>query len=266
MAMRAFSTLGCSGADLPEVITLARESGCTGVELRAAIDEVIHPGLTDDQRAAMRNDLEDAELRVLSIASYVRICGEEDVEVDLAEHLRLAADLGADGVRVFPGDTDREGSADELTAGERMALDRLEAASPLAKELGVLILVELHDSHSAGARLARLLRAVDERLGDQHPVRVIWDAAHSWRAGETPAQTIELLRPWIAYLQVKDTDSTNGFKPVFPGTGDYPIADLMAVVDRGWAQSFEWERKWHPELPPLAEALPATWQWVEAAS
>lgn len=263
MAMRAFSTLGCSGATLPEVITLAAESGCTGVELRSAIDEVVHTGLDDDHRAAMRSELAAAGLHVLCVASYVRVCGEEEVADDLADHLRLAAALGADGVRVFPGDPNREGAA-ELTDGELAALDRLEPAAALARELGVSIFVELHDSHSAGARLARLLRAVDGRLGD-HPVRVIWDAAHSWRAGETPAETVELLRPWIAYVQVKDTDSRQSFKPVFPGTGDYPIADLMAVIDPAWARSLEWERKWHPELPPLAEALPATWQWIDAA-
>ena len=196
MVMRAFSTLGCSGATLPEVITLAANSGCTGVELRSAIDEVIHTGLTDEERAAMRTELEAAELHVLSIASYVRICGDEEVENDLAQHLRLAAALGADGVRVFPGDPDREGSS-ELSPGERHALDRLETAAPYAASLGVSIFVELHDSHSSGLRLARLMRAVDDRLGD-HPVRVIWDAAHSWRAGENPHETAELLRPWIA--------------------------------------------------------------------
>jgi sugar phosphate isomerase/epimerase len=264
MAMRAFSTLGCSGATLPEVITLAAESGCTGVELRSAIDEVVHTGLADDHRAAMREELAAAELHVLTVASYVRICGQEDVDADLAAHLKLAVDLGADGVRVFPGDPDREGSG-ELTPGEQLALDRLEPGAALARELGVSIFVELHDSHSAGARLARLMAAVDERLGDDHPVRVIWDAAHSWRAGESPAESVELLRPWIAYVQVKDTDSRDGFRPVFPGTGDYPVASLVDVLDPAWAQSLEWERKWHPELPPLAEALPATWEWLDAA-
>ncbi len=261
--MRAFSTLGCSGATLPEVITLAAESGCTGVELRSAIDEVVHTGLPDDHRAAMREELAAAELHVLTVASYVRICGEEEMEDDLAAHLQLAADLGADGVRVFPGDPDRYGAAG-LTPGELKALDRLEPGAALARRLGLSIFVELHDSHSAGARLARLMRAVDERLGD-HPVRVIWDAAHSWRAGESPAESVELLRPWIAYVQVKDTDSRDGYRPVFPGTGDYPIASLMAVMDPSWAQSLEWERKWHPELAPLAEALPATWAWLDAA-
>lgn len=264
MAMRAFSTLGCSGATLPEVVALAAEFGCTGVELRSAIDEVVHTGLPDDHRAAMREDLLAAELQVLTIASYVRICGQEEVDDDLAAHLRLAADLGAGGVRVFPGDPDRDGSG-ELTPGELIALDRLEPAAELAAGLGVSIFVELHDSHSAGARLARLMDAVDERLGDGHPVRVIWDAAHSWRAGESPAESVELLRPWIAYVQVKDTDSRDGFRPVFPGEGDYPVASLVDVLEPGWAQSLEWERKWHPELPPLAEALPAAWEWLDSA-
>ncbi|HEY0473949.1 MAG TPA: sugar phosphate isomerase/epimerase family protein [Kribbella sp.] len=253
MTNLAFSTLGCSGASLDAVLELARSHAIEGLELRAADDEFTNVGLTAAERRQLRDRITDAGLEILAINSYVRLCGVE--EQRLGQHLELAADLGARGLRVFLGDD--AGTAESPTPGELRAMDRMVTASK-----DVHVLLETHDSHSAGSRMAAFCELLDAAVPD-HNAKVIWDSSHTWSHGETPAESFELLRPWLDFVQLKDSDSTQGYKPVAIGAGDYPIKQLLRVLQgTDYWLSLEWERKWHPELPPLDEALPATWNWI----
>jgi sugar phosphate isomerase/epimerase len=255
----AFSTLGCPGASLDHVLELAKSNEISGLELRAADEEFTNTGLTAAQRRELRTRIEDAGLEILAVSSYVRLCAVE--EQPLEAHLELAADLGARGVRVFPGDDvkDPEGTADAPTAGEIRALDRVTSAPR-----DVHILLETHDSHSAGRRMAALCTLLDTDVPG-HNAKVVWDSAHTWSHGETPAEAFELLKPWIEFVQIKETDSRQKYRPVAVGTGDFPIQDLLETLKgTDYPLSLEWELKWHPHLPPLEEALPATRAWVAA--
>jgi sugar phosphate isomerase/epimerase len=257
MTKLAFSTLGCPGAPLDHVLELAQGNNISGLELRTADDEFTNTGLTAAERRTLRSRIEDAGLEILAVNSYVKLCAVE--EQPLEQHLELAADLGARGVRVFPGDDPGTTAADSPTPGELRALDRVTTAPK-----DVTILLETHDTHSAAIRMATLCRLLDAETPG-HNAKVLWDSAHTWSHGATPAEAFELLKPWIDFIQIKDEDAVH-FKPVAMGTGAYPIAELLQVL-RGtdyWL-SLEWELKWHPHLPPLEEALPATWNWLSAA-
>lgn len=256
MTNLAFGTLGCSGATLDSVIELAKSNDVGALELRVAPDEFLHLDLGADERRAIRARVEAAGLEILALSSYVQLCSPEDQPLD--EHLQLAADVGARGVRVFPRDDSADSSpAGTPTPGERRAVERVAAASKVAA-----IFLETHDTHSQGRRMAAFCQVLDEEVPG-HQAKVIWDSAHTWSHGETPAESLELLKPWLEFVQIKDTDSADGYKPVAIGAGDYPIDELLrALADYdGWL-SLEWERKWHPELPPLADALPATRNWL----
>ncbi|GAB2681087.1 sugar phosphate isomerase/epimerase family protein [Kribbella swartbergensis] len=254
----AFSTLGCPGAPLDHVLELAKGNDISGLELRAADEEFTHTGLTSAQRRELRSRIEDAGLEILAISSYVKLCAVEDQPLEA--HLELAADLGARGVRVFPGDDDA-GTTDGPSAGEIRALDRVTSAPT-----EVRILLETHDSHSAGAKMAAFCTLLDTDVPG-HNAKVIWDSAHTWSHGETPAQSFQLLKPWLEFVQIKETDSKQQFRPVAIGTGDFPIHDLLTTLEgTDYPLSLEWELKWHPHLPPLEETLPAAQSWVRAAA
>jgi sugar phosphate isomerase/epimerase len=251
----AFSTLGCPGAPLDHVLELAKGNDNSGLELRTAPDEFTNTTLSTSERRELRTRIEDAGLEILAVSSYVKLCAVEDQPLEA--HLELAADLGARGVRVFPGDVDG-GTTDGPSAGEIRALDRVTSAPRDAQ-----ILLETHDSHSAGRKMAALLTLLDNDV-PAHNVKVIWDSAHTWSHGETPAEAFELLKPWIEFVQIKDSDSSQDYRPVAMGAGDYPIRDLLQVLDgTDYPLSLEWELKWHPQLPPLEEALPATQAWLD---
>ena len=281
----AFSTLGCPGASLAQVIEIARTAGATGVELRAAEGEFVYTGMGSAARAAVATELAAAGLQVLVLASYVRVCAPVDdtdpagqltgdpVLAELLAAVELAADLSAGNtgqraqLRVFPGaGLDPCGPGAEpladMAAADLRAARRLNAAATRARDLGVDILLETHDSHPRGADVLRILAHVD----DDAPVRVIWDLMHPWRHDETPEQTAALLAESLAYAQYKDGVRTGGTHNVvltLPGEGQLPLLRMNALVSeiaaaRGitdpWV-SLEWERTWHPDLPPVSEAL-----------
>jgi sugar phosphate isomerase/epimerase len=119
-------------------------------------------------------------------------------------------------------------------------------------------MVETHDAFLAGPALERLLAAAPA-------VELLWDAHHTWRkAGEAPAETWRAIRGRTVHVHVKDSvpvpSARHPFTYVRPGEGGFPILELRAVLERdgyGGAVSLEWERQWHPYLPPLEEALQA---------
>jgi sugar phosphate isomerase/epimerase len=252
-----FATLGCPGAPLEDVLALAQGNKFTGLELRAAPDEFTHTGLSATQRRELRTRVEDAGLEIFAVSSYVKLCAVE--EQPLEAHLELAADLGALGVRVFPGDDAGEGMTEGLSAGEIRALDRVTTAPK-----DVPILLETHDSHSTAGQVAALCALLDSDVPD-HNVNALWDTSHTWSHGETLAEAFALLRPWLELVQFKQADSQQDYRPVAIDAGDFPIQELLTVLDgTDYPLSLEWELKWHPQLPSLAETLPAVHTWLGA--
>jgi sugar phosphate isomerase/epimerase len=248
-----FATLGCPGAPLDQVIELAQGNGFTGLELRTAADEFTSTALTAAERRELRSRIEDAGLEIFAVSSYVKICAVE--EQPLEEHLELAADLGAQGVRVFPGDD--PGATETPSAGEIRALDRITGASR-----DVPILLETHDSHLTARQVAAFLALLDTDVPG-HTVKALWDSSHTWSHGETLTESFNLLQPWLQLVQFKQADSQHDYRPVAIDAGDFPIQDLLTTLaGTDYPLSLEWELKWHPSLPPLSETLPAVQAWL----
>lgn len=312
----AFSTLGCPGDTLAQVIDTARSTGATGIEVRVADGQFAHPDMDQAARATIASALADAHLTLVALASYVRVCaplelvtndgdsstlgaaatavttatpaavttagvgdaqGEpgahDPVLADLLSAVELAADLSTGNagsgaqVRVFPGagiEPCASGAepSSELLAADRLGARRLNAAAQRARELGVTILLETHDSHPRACDIVRILAHVEPAA----PVKVIWDLMHPWRHDEAPERTAELLADSLAYAQYKDgvrTPGTNTVTLMLPGEGELPLLamrELVAGISAAhgitdpWI-SLEWERAWHPHLPPVVEAL-----------
>jgi sugar phosphate isomerase/epimerase len=249
----AFSTLGCSGLPLPDVVALAQSSGWLGLELRAAEDEPVHVGLSAAERASVRRLLTDGGVVPLAVASYVKVASgsisDADCVADAVRHAELASDLGAPYVRVFPGGESSGPDADQRAAR------RLSAISESLPD-DVTVLLETHDSHPRGVDIARVLEQVPAAGAGR--VAAIWDVLHPWRFDEPLAVTADALAPFLMHVQVKDVASAQERTPLPLGDGTVPLSELYGQLRRlgyqGWL-SLEWESKWHPDARPLAEAL-----------
>jgi len=255
---RAFSTLGCAGAPLADVLGRARRGGWHGVELRAAPGEPVHAELSPAARSDVRKAFGEAGIAPLSIASYVEIddpaASDAAVVTDLLPHVELASDIGAPFVRIFPGGPSTDGAA----------LRRLAAvARTLDEHPGVTVALETHDSHSRG----RDVRSLLDRVGSSR-IKAIWDVQHPWRAGEAVEETMELLGPHLAYVQITDARSVADPTPAPFGTGILPLREVYETLCRcgyeGWV-SLEWASYWYPDAPPLDAALSAARLWFSGA-
>jgi sugar phosphate isomerase/epimerase len=69
----------------------------------------------------------------------------------------------------------------------------------------------------------------------------------------------------IRHVHIKDLRrDQDAWKYVLPGEGDFPLLELKAVLqDLQYDRflSFEWEKKWHPEIADAEIALPHFARW-----
>ncbi|MBE1515716.1 sugar phosphate isomerase/epimerase family protein [Nesterenkonia halotolerans] len=257
----SFSTLGMPGAPLDEVIDVATAHGCAGVELRVHADEFLHLDLDGSEARTIGQRIQQAGLEISALAGYARVCSpapDSEVIDEMASLLTLAEQTSAHAVRVFPGG-DAEADAEEHRS---RAVRRISAVLPQARECGVQVLVETHDSHATGRAALNLVREIQ----DPEHVSVLWDGLHPWRHGEASRETREALRSYCSYFQVKDAVLRGDrWVPVIPGSGEVPLSEQGRILQdfSGWI-SLEWERAWHPHIEPLQDALSAASEWFHA--
>ena len=263
MAFRlAFSTLGCPGWTIEQAGEAARRYGYEGVEIRLLDGEIIPADLDAAGRARVRRAL--SGLGIPSVGTSCRFTSPDDAErarnrADAERYLSLAAELGAETIRVFGGNI-VEG--DTLEAGLGRIAESLNALAPAAERAGVRIVLETHDAMSAGRTVADVLARVPSGW-----VGALWDSHHPYRMGETAEQTYRLLEGRILSTHVKDARRDGERWQLLPmGEGEVPVKEMLAALDRhGWSGwvTVEWEKKWHPELAEPEVALP---QHVEVLS
>lgn len=263
----AFSTLAFPGEPLESVVSLGRDVGYDGIELRLIDGKLIPPDMTASERERVKRIL--GELPVVAVDTSVEVCVPERRD-DLLAYLRLAHDWSAPLVRVFGGPLPADEPERRSTLDEAAAF--LEAAVPEADRLGVEIGVETHDAFASSATVAALLALVPERS-----VGAVWDSHHPHRVGETPAEVYANLNERVLLAQVKDArrseTEASGWELVALGEGEVDVramlAELLAHGYRGWV-SVEWERHWHPEIAAASVALPQHLQmlrhWVAELS
>jgi len=249
----AFSTLAFPEASLASAVSLGRQWGYAGVELRLIDGELIDPGMPATARTQVKRTVTGAGLPVVAVDSSIRLTGE-DPGPDLRRFLELASDWESPLVRVFGGALafDQAERRDQLRAAARV----LEANVPVARRLGVAIGVETHDDFSASSVVASLLA-----MADPEWVGAVWDSHHPYRVGEAPADVYANLGRRILLAQVKDARRTpdGDWELVLLGQGEVPVREMLGLLTAGgyrnWI-SVEWEKRWHPEIAEPEVALP----------
>jgi sugar phosphate isomerase/epimerase len=251
----AFSTLAFPQASLAEAVSLGRDWGYRGVELRLIDGELIDPSMPGPARAQVKRTVAAAGLPVIAVDSSVQLTAD-DPGPELRQFLELASDWEAPLVRVFGGPLAAENPerATQLAAAARV----LEAALPPAERLGVCVGVETHDAFSRSSTVASLLKLVNSPW-----VGAVWDSHHPHRMGERPAEVHANLAGRLLLAQVKDArrapERDDGWQLVPLGDGEVPVREMLGLLAssgyQGWI-SVEWEKRWHPEIEEPQVALP----------
>jgi fatty-acyl-CoA synthase len=257
-AKLAFSTLGCPGWSLDQVVRAAREYGYDGVELRLLDGEIINADLPASERKRIRDTFAAASLPVCCLDTSIRVAADGDLEAtsaDLRAFIALAREIDAPFVRVFGGESPADWSP---AATFDRAAAVLNGAAADAEAAGVAVVLETHDAFASAKSVAEVLRRAPSKA-----IGALWDTHHPYRMGEQPDEVLDLLGDRILHVHVKDARRNDaartGWDLLLLGEGEVPVRDSLAALRRrgydGWI-AVEWEKKWHPHIPEPEIAFP----------
>ena len=255
----AFSTLACPDWSIETTIARASEFGYDGIEWRGGSQGHVQPGMPAARKVDLQKRSMETGLNAVAVTAYTTfvspLAEERKSNLDeLRRYVDLAAEFDAPYVRTFLGELPEGMNLDPSTY--ETISDCLNTAADYAGSVGVKIAVEPHDDFVCSSSIVPILSQV------QHPaLRVIWDIANAFAAGEDPAEGFVLLKDRLAYVQVKDGKR---FGPTWQlcslGQGNVPLDqafELLLAHGYQGAFSVEWEYAWHPELDAPEIALPS---------
>jgi len=263
----SFSTLGCPDWTLPQAIDLAGRAGYDGIELRFVEGEDSLwklPSFQSGQLAETKRHITDSGLAICCVDTSCRFDSSNQNERDrwIVEGERmaeLAGQLRAPGIRVF-GDRIQPGTTRDST--RQWIADSLTTLSQKLAHTGVEIWLETHGDFATSSEVMSILSTCPE-------IGVVWDSASAFIENEErPLDSGMALRTAIRHVHVKDLCEKSGeWSPALTGEGDFPLEEVGTVMNkinyRGFL-SFEWEKKWHPEIEPPEVAIPHFADWFRS--
>ena len=267
----SFSTLASPDWTLPEIISIASSSGYDGIELRFVENEDSLwklPAFQGQELANTKAALSDHGLTISCVDTSCRFhfpdAKERSFWIDEGERMSdLAASLGAPGIRVF-GDKIQPG-ADRASTRSWIAESICNLAAKTAPK-GVEVWLETHGDFASAPETAGILGAANgSNTG------VIWDPANCFlESHESPQEGAIGLGQTIRHVHVKDMLQDHAeWKLVPTGEGTFPLSELLSALrklDYDRFLSFEWEKKWHPEIAGASVALPHFIRWFRGVN
>jgi sugar phosphate isomerase/epimerase len=257
----AFSTLGCPGWELREIVAGARKFGYDGVELRAvggSLDLLSRaefgPALLATTRTYFVNEGIEICCVDTSCVFHSPDASERASQVEIAlAHAELAAELGAPLIRIFP---------DKIQAGAQRE-ETCDWIATSLRQVAVLVPDGVNVGLETHGDFARAEAAVEIVKVANHPrIKLIWDVANSVAAGDAIEHAARVVQPYLAHVHLRDAKPVTGSEhwvPVLAGRGRVSFAEAVAALRQlrydGFV-SFEWEKYWHPEIEDPEVALP----------
>jgi sugar phosphate isomerase/epimerase len=257
-----FSTLGCPKWTLTEILDFARSHDYVAVELRGLQKTMDLSQAPELSREGGRLDLtkqalRERGLRVSCLGASAQMHEQDPTKraaqldearrfIDLAEALR------APYVRVFGNNYVQGVPRDVMIAHIARGLRGL---GDYARPKGVTVLIESHGDFTDSPTLLAILQQADSPA-----VALLWDAHHTFVSGqEAPEDTVLQVGRYIRHTHLKDSvPAGTDRRYVLTGTGEVPVRrQIEALVKIGYrgVYSFEWEKRWHPEIPEPEVAI-----------
>jgi sugar phosphate isomerase/epimerase len=255
-----FSTLGCPELNIEQCIDLAARFEVPFIELRGFENRLDTPAYLVERfpdMADLKSKLTQAGVRIVSVDASFKLTegGEEDRE-ELRDYAVCATQLKVPFVRTFGGGS----MAAPLTDEELHTASAHYTWWLREKERNGWtcdLMLETHDGFCDSERCLQLQRALPE------PMALLWDTHHTWKiGGEDLDATWNRIGSWVKQVHIKDSHSIpsarHPYSYVLPGEGEFDLSSTIQLLESknfDGVVCLEWERKWHPYLPPLGEAL-----------
>jgi sugar phosphate isomerase/epimerase len=251
---------------MPQIIAIASSAGYDGIELRFVENEDSLwklPAFCGAQLVATKRALSDHGLTISCVDTSCRFHSPDRQErarwLEEGERMAdLAASLNAPGIRVF-GEKIQAG-ADRASTRDWIA-DSIRALGERVAASGIEVWLETHGDFASAS-------ATEEILTESGSLNIgaVWDPANCFlESGERPQEGASVLGPHIRHVHIKDLrQNSEGWKHVLTGEGDFPLQEVRSAIrqlDYNQFASFEWEKKWHPEIADAKIALPHFARW-----
>ena len=263
MSRLAFSTLGCPGWSFKTIVQNAKAMGYSAIEIR---------GIGDEMRAekleifAPRNLeitaglLSENGLKISNIGTSVMFHDPANFENALAEGrgaIQTCFAAGIPAIRVF-GDAFTQNESKETVI--KRAADGIRTLCNYSDEKTsgkVQIWLEIHGEFNTIEVISQLV----ELTSDCPSFGILWDIEHTYRVGEDPVAFYQKFKPLIHHTHFKDCTLDDNSDPIItlPGEGTVPMKEYYDLLESGGyagLYSFEWEKRWHPDLPEPEVAFP----------
>jgi sugar phosphate isomerase/epimerase len=258
----SFSTLGCPDWSLRQAIDFAALHGYAGIEVRGIGKEMdlttCEAFSTATARATTLQWMAEKKMSFSDLGSSCNLHISDPVErqKNLDEgrrYIDLAAQIGCPNIRVFPNNLPKEQDKDKTMT---LMGEGLKELADYARGSNVHVLMETHGDLVHTADIEAVMKQAD------HPqAGLVWDIVNMWiETNESPAEAYRRLKPWIRHTHIKDARKRDGkIEYLFLGQGETPIFTAIDLLANGGYEgfySFEWEKRWHPEIaePELAFA------------
>ena len=257
----SFSTLGCPAWTWKQILDQADRLGYAAIELRGVgneLDLTKLPEFAPTRVADARKDVAALGLVISDLGASTNLherpgpAREKNLD-EGRRYVDLARALGVKYVRVF---------GDKVPAGEQRSdviarvIEGIQQLSSHAKAAGVTVIIETHGDFTTSDDITRIVEGVGSEA-----FAVLWDAHHTFASGkEQPADTYARLGKWVRHTHLKD--SKPGAKErqyVLVGEGDVPVktqVQVLAAARYPGYYGFEWEKRWHAEIPDPEVAFP----------
>lgn len=209
--------------------------GMNYISLRSADGTGIADFTVDEVKEKLLPRLEKAQVKVSSLGSPIGKVGVEDEEgfekqkKQLEELCKICQLLDCKYIRMFsffmPEGKDPEDYKD-------VVIEKLHQLLEIAKKYDVVLIHE--NEKDIYGDIGTRCKTILEAMNDPH-FQAAFDFANFVQCGEDTEVCWEMLRPYIAYIHIKDAVSTDN-ENVVCGTGEGKIAKLLkrAIVDEGY--------------------------------
>lgn len=248
-----FSTLGCTERSLDEIFDLCACFGFKMLEIRGiggVLDNRLIPDFSAKKIDTTVKKFKSAGVTPLILGTSCSFHEKDNFENALSEGraaILTAAALGASGIRVFGNNLGKN----PAESTERV-IDGISTLCQTADENGVDILLEVHGDFNTVETLMPVVSA----LKNEKHFGLIWDICHTQKTyGENWREFYDAFKEHIRHVHIKDV---RGDELVLTGDGEIPIKNIVShMICDGYSGAFslEWEKKWHPELAEIEEAL-----------
>ena len=246
-----FSTLGCSDRNLDQIIALANNYGIENLEFRgiggiidnSQIESFLPINETDSKQKLAMSGITPA---VLGASSVFHDAEKYDAAIaDGIASIDVAQRFGIKYIRVFGDRKVDEKSVERVISG-------LKTLCEYAKN--VTVLLETHGEFND----VESLKPITDAMSGFKNFGLIWDIQHTHRAyGRDFEEFYSFAKPYVRHVHIKDfSDTDKALCDI--GKGDIPIREIVdRLVADGYDGCFslEWEKRWHPELSEIEQAL-----------